>query len=327
MKRILCSIGLMVLMFLAVPYLTLRLMEPEVMVERTMATELVRRVEDVGSESRLIYSITEAHESMSDFERYLVGVVAAEMPALFHIEALKAQAVASRTYALYSMKNMGMEHFDYSRIGEIWQAYISEDEMRLRWGNDFNVHFAKITEAVYASRGEILMYEGEPIVAVFHAFSGGMTEYSENVWNEARPYLRSVNSDFYSYRADFIQELSFSGDEFLRLLRVEFSDITFGSGDIASQIIINHRTIAGYITSVTVGNKDMDGALLRRLLGLRSTNFEVSRRQDRIVFEVRGHGHGAGMSQVGANALAGMGYDYAAILKHYYFGVEIVRVE
>lgn len=325
MRHILLITGLLFLLFLAAPYVIISLLGPSP-TEASAHTDLVVFAEN-QSQNNFVYISPGGVDELDDFERYLIGVVAAEMPALFHIEALRAQAVASRTYAIYSMMHLGMDEFDYSRIGEIWQAYISEAEMRRRWGNNFDTHFSTISEAVSSTRGEILVYNGEPIVAVFHAFSGGMTEYSGNVWREQRPYLRSVNSNFYRYRADFESVREFSGNEFISLLQREFPDIVFESGDIAEQIIINERTGAGYITRLTIGNKIMDGALARRLLGLRSTNFTIHRELDKIVLHVRGYGHGAGMSQVGAHSLAGMGYSYIDILKHYYYGVELAVYE
>ena len=325
MRRTLYSILLLAIMFLAAPYLIIRITAPEAAREAVGLITLVEPVE--RSQAPDSAHIRPPPIELDDFERYLIGVVAAEMPALFHIEALRAQAVASRTYALYAMGVLGMEVFDHSRISEIWQAYISEDEMRRRWGDGFYTHFATVSEAVSSTAGEILVYNGEPIVAVFHAWSGGMTEYSANVWSEQRPYLISVNSDFYSHRTDFEQVLEFSGNEFISLLRQEFHDIVFEGGDIISQIIIDSRSRAGYVTDVTVGNKKMDGALLRRVLGLRSTNFTVSRELDKIIFRTKGYGHGAGMSQVGANALAQQGYDYVRILLHYYTGVQLVRTD
>jgi len=311
----------MSLIFLAAPYIIVKILQPEALSVTDESLTLVRRAQEQTLPD-LVYNNLEIID-LDDFERYLIGVVAAEMPALFHIEALKAQAVASRTYAIYTMQTLNMEVFDPARMSEIWQAYISEDEMRRRWGGDFDRHFATIFYAVSSTAGEILVYDGAAIVAVFHAFSGGRTEASENVWSEPRPYLRSVPSDFYSHRADFEQTLEFSGNEFIGLLRAEFSDITFDEGDIGSQITINTRTEAGYVTQATIGNKVIDGAALRRILGLRSTNFTVSRELDKIVFRVKGYGHGAGMSQVGANELALRGHSYGEILKHYYSGVEL----
>ncbi|MCL2564842.1 MAG: stage II sporulation protein D [Defluviitaleaceae bacterium] len=326
MRRALSIIGLLFLIFLAAPYAIIAVLGS---LDPPAAYAYLDLVVPAETQIRqnFVYAQTEISDEFNEFERYLIGVVAAEMPALFHIEALKAQAVASRTYAIYSMMHLDMYEFDYLRIGEIWQAYISEIEMRRRWGNDFDTHFATISNAVNSTRGEILIYDGEPIVAVFHAFSGGMTEYSGNVWAEQRPYLRSVDSSFYRYRSDFESIAEFSGNEFISLLRREFPDIVFDGGDIALQIVINERSGAGYVTRITIGNKVMDGALLRRLLGLRSTNFTIHRELDKIVFRVRGYGHGAGMSQVGAHSLAMMGYNYIDILKHYYSGAQITRYE
>lgn len=319
MKRIVLCALLLLLAFLAMPYFIVRVSRPHdgAMIEPVLVVPIT------SSRADLINLVYTQPLELCEFERYIIGVVAAEVPALFHMEALRAQAVAARTYAIYTMSALGIDEFDYERIGEIWQAYLTEADMRARWGDNFDMHFGTISEAVISTRGEIIVHNGEPVLAVFHAFSGGMTEYSENVWSAPRPYLRSVNSDFYMYRNDFEYISEFSSNTFLSLLRAEFPNIALEGSNIASQITINERSNAGYVLSITIGNKTMEGTHLRRILGLRSTNFIVRGEHDKIVFNVRGHGHGAGMSQVGANALAHSGYNYIDILKHYYSGVQI----
>ncbi|MCL2739423.1 MAG: stage II sporulation protein D, partial [Bacteroidales bacterium] len=246
----------------------------------------------------------------------------AEVPALFHMEALRAQAVAARTYAIYSMASIGMDHFDHARISEIWQAYLSESEMRARWGDNFDTHFAAIHEAVRSTKGEILVYDNEPILAVFHAQSGGQTEYSENVWRAPRPYLQSVNSNFYTYRPDFEYNHKFSTAELNTRLNSAFPNMLSDSN--APQIQINARTAAGYVQSVTIAGHPIDAIALRTALGLRSTNFTIRHENNHTIFTTRGHGHGVGMSQIGANALARRGYSYVEILAHYYRGAMVV---
>jgi len=323
-KIVVCTV-LLSLTFLAVPYFISRVLEPNasnapVVIEPVLVTPRATSQIQLKTYARPYPYLDE----LCPFERYLVGVVAAEVPALFHMEALRAQAVAARTYAIYSMSALEMYKFDHGRISEIWQAYLTEAEMRRRWGHDFDSHFGTIWEAVASTRGEVLVYDDEPILAVYHAFSGGQTEYSENVWSAPRPYLRSVNSDFYTYRADFEYTHEFSNSEFVSLLRSVFPNIELESSNIAAQIIINERSAAGYIQRITIGNQTMDATQLRNILGLRSTNFTITQNSDSIAFRTRGHGHGVGMSQVGANALARRGYSYIEILKHYFSGALLV---
>lgn len=306
MRKILYYTVLCFLLFLAAPY---------------TITSVLAHDSSSKKETGITSKIHEPIAIEDSFERYIVGVVAAEMPALYNSEALKAQAVASRTYALNFIERSGEN--DYTKIG---QAYIDEAEMRERWGDNFNVYYGKIAEAVEKSAGEIMVYEGEPIVAVFHAFSAGKTENSEDVWKENLPYLKSVDSEFDQKAQNFEQRVEFSGNEFITLLREEFPDIVFDKGDIMDQIKVNEYTEAGYVKQITIGNKIMDGSVLRRIFGLRSTNFEISRELEKIVFAVKGYGHGAGMSQVGANYLAEEGYDYKQILKYYYSDIEFDTV-
>ena len=326
-KMVACAV-LLGLIFLAVPYFIARVLEPNtsqeiVIIEPVFVAPSATSLVQIEPRLQVYIQLGEIGE-LCPFERYLVGVVAAEVPALFHMEALRAQAVAARTYAIYSMAALGMDEFDHGRISEIWQAYLTEAEMRRRWGDDFDRHFGTIWEAVASTMGEILVYNDEPILAVYHAFSGGRTEYSENVWSAPRPYLRSVSSDFYTYRADFEYVREFSNGEFISLLRSSFPNIALESGNIIAQITINERSAAGYILRITIGNQTMDGTQLRSILGLRSTNFTIAQSGDNITFRTRGHGHGVGMSQIGANALAHRGYSYVEILKHYFSGALLV---
>jgi len=320
-KKLVVCAALLSLIFLAVPYFIARVLEPNTSYESVIMEPVIvtpRTTFEVQQKSRIqVYSRS---RELCPFERYLVGVVAAEVPALFHMEALRAQAVAARTYAIYSMRTLDMDEFDYGRISEIWQAYLTEADMRRRWGDDFDIHFGTIWEAVASTRGEILIYDDEPILAVYHAFSGGRTEYSQNVWSAPRPYLRSVSSDFYTYRADFEYVREFSVGEFVSLLRTAFPNIVLDSNNIMAQININERSAAGYILRITIGNQTMDATQLRSILGLRSTNFTIAQSGDKVIFRTRGHGHGVGMSQLGANALAHQGYSYVEILKHYFSG-------
>ena len=309
MRNILQYAGLCALLFLAAPY----------MVTITMDNEGAK---PSGRISRSMEMSYDKLAQADDFDKYIIGVVAAEMPALYNLEALKAQAVASRTYSVNFMERAGVS--DYAKIT---QAYINEIEMSERWGEKYDEYYSKIAEAVLNTSKEIMVYEGEAIVAVFHAFSGGRTENSADVWKEDLPYLKSVPSEFDATANGFEQEKRFSGDEFITLLHEVYPDLVFDKGDIADQIKINEYTEGGYVKSITIGNKIMSGTALRGILFLRSANFQVYRDKEQIVFVVKGYGHGAGMSQVGANYLAGEGYSYREILAHYYSGIEFVELE
>ena len=257
-----------------------------------------------------------------DFEDYLVGVVAAEMPALFEIDALKAQAIAARTYAVRHL-DPSRVHIDLTDMSEMGQVYMCTEAMRDRWGDSFDTHYNRIRYAVESTQGQLIWYDNEPIVAVFHATSSGFTEYSADVWITQRPYLVSVYSGFDENVAGFIAEVIFTREEFIARLRNHFPDIQFSNERIIDQVVINDLTSGGAVRNVTVGNETIAGTRLRSVLGLRSSNFSVRQDGENIVFSTRGHGHGAGMSQTGANFLAQQGYTYIEILKHYYRGVSV----
>lgn len=251
-------------------------------------------------------------------ESYIIGVVAAEMPASFEKEALKAQAVAARTYAYRQVGNSAFKPED------IGQAYITADEMKERWGNSFESNYKKISEAVAETKNEIMTYDGEPILAAFHSTSGGVTESSENVWEQKLSYLTSVDSHEDEKAPGFLSETRFSKEDFIKKFSgrgAVFSD------NIQNDISITKRTAADYVAEMEIGKKIFKGTQIREILSLRSSNFTVSFNGDEIIFTTKGYGHGAGMSQYGANFMAASGDDYKKILSHYYYGVEFISIK
>ena len=255
-----------------------------------------------------------------ELEEYIVGVVAAEMPAAFPEEALKAQAVAARTYQVRKMQEVGTEDVIY----DVGQAYNSVVEQKKKWGNHYIEYANKIRTAVKDTQGEIMVYEGEPILAVFHAQSAGKTEASENVWSSPLPYLKSVDSEEDKKAPDNEYTYTFSADEVFNKLS------TLGSlNQTAKELSFANieRSDAGYIQKVRVGGMTLTGLQVRQALGLRSANFQVERKGDNFVFVTHGYGHGAGMSQYGASFLAEEGMDYKEILCHYYQGISFQNIE
>lgn len=253
-------------------------------------------------------------------EEYVKGVVAAEMPVSFEQEALKAQAVAARTYALKKME----ENENISEQ-DIEQAYLSKEELKQRWGNDYNTYWNKINKAVNDTRGLVMTYDDEMIDAVFHSTSAGYTENSENIWSQALPYLKSVDSHQDENSPEFITEVSFSSKEIISKLQSLYSDILFTDASLLQQIQIVERSQAGYILQIQIGNKMLTGKQVREALNLKSSNFTITQKDDNIIFITKGYGHGAGMSQYGANYMAKEGSTYEEILKHYYQDVKITK--
>jgi stage II sporulation protein D len=268
-----------------------------------------------------------------EIEEYLRGVVAAEMPAGFHLEALKAQAVAARTYAIYTIASRssvpGRPGAVLSTDHRVDQAWLSEDALRRQWGFlEFYWRWRRICSAVDDTRGMILTYAGDPILAVFHSDSGGVTEDSENCWSQRVPYLRSVVDPVTVASPHRDVKHVVSRSELLakaRALPAVSAAVaaTAKAKGSSGTIEVIERYPSGRVKVVRVGDKYVSGRDLREALQLRSAWFEVSEKGSEVHFVQRGNGHGVGMSQYGANAYARQGADFRSILEHYYSGVEL----
>ena len=247
---------------------------------------------------------------------YLPGAVSAEMPVLFGQEALKAQAVAIRTFVLYGPRHDGA---DVCADSGCCLSYFGEDELRARWGEDYDKYISAVREAVSATDGEILTYGGSPIQAVFHASSLGATEDSAALWSEL-PYLKSVSSpETEASVPGLVTEVRFTPEELCERLSIT------PVGEPSSWLGAIEHDSAGRVASFEIGGRVFTGAEIRGVLSLRSTAFSVTFRDGLFLFTVSGYGHGVGMSQHGANLLAGEGWSYDAILMHYYPGAVIQR--
>lgn len=267
---------------------------------------------ELPQQAKALYGLADLAPLDSELEEYVVGVVAAEMPAAFPEEALKAQAVAARTYQIRQMQAAGSDSVLY----DVGQAYITTEEQKKKWGENYAFYAGKIRNAVRATAGEIMVYNGEPILAAFHAQSAGKTEDAENVWNEAVPYLKSVNSMDDKNAPDNKTVVTFSAKEISDKLGCDVEEISILS-----------RTEAGYVDEVQAGDRIFTGREVREALALRSANFTIEKRENDIIFTVFGYGHGAGMSQYGASFLAEKGMDYHEILNHYYTDIQFEKIE
>ena len=285
---------------LAVPFVTLKFVKKD----ETVETVETPPVYTVGGE---------------DIEEYIKGVVAAEMPASFPLEALKAQAVASRTYAIRTLENADKELF----AEDIGQAYITKSEMQEKWGDSFEGFYAKISDAVDSTKDEIMVYDGEPILAVFHSTSAGKTETAGNIWNYDLPYLKTTDSEGDKLAPNFESKKKFTEEEIINAIKADYPEFSAEADRLFESIKIVERSEAGYITEIGIGNMTFTGRQIREMLGLRSSKFEAQKTSDGIEFVTQGFGHGAGMSQYGAKYMAENGSDYKDILKHYYDGVKI----
>lgn len=259
-----------------------------------------------------------------NIEDYLVGVLPAEMPPSFNLEALKAQAVAARTFILNREGAVDEKHKDATVCTDPahCKAYMSDDEADEKWGIEWEKNYKnKIKRAISETRGQILTYDNEPISAVFHSTSSGKTENSEDVWQNALPYLRSVESEGEDKSPRFKSIKEVSIEEFKQKIKALNKDVTFGNDKQSwiGNVIYNE---SGSVKTITIAGKEFKGTDIRTQFGLRSANFKISI-DDKVTFNVTGNGHGVGMSQYGANHAAENGYTYDQILKKYYSGVEI----
>ena len=246
-----------------------------------------------------------------DLEDYVLGVVACEMPASFDIEALKAMAVASRTFALYKITTN--KNYKLSTTTKD-QCYITVDKMKKNWGNSFEKNYEKIKTAVSETKNEYLTYKDKVIIAFYFSISNGYTENCENVFSQKLDYLKSVDSSWdkeYDYKQ---KTVNFTEKDFLNKL---------GINDSSIKDIQIDRSNTGRVSTIKVNDKSFKGTNFRTLLGLRSTDFEITKKDNKVYIETKGYGHGVGMSQYGANAIANKGYTYDEILKYYYTGVKI----
>lgn len=257
---------------------------------------------------------------------YLTGVVGAEMPATFEIEALKAQAVAARTYTLYKMQiNPSSNHPDADVCDDTacCKAYKDNDELKEKWGISYSAYIEKIKNVVRATDGEYLSYKNEPILAVFHSSSTGRTENSENVWGSALPYLVSVASmEDPESVPQYKSTVTISTSNFSETIKKKYPEADF-SGETDDWITDMEYSDSGRLLTARIGGVTFTGRELRTLFELRSTGMEISITDDGVVFSVTGYGHGVGMSQYGANAMAQDGSTYEEILTWYYTGTTL----
>jgi len=266
-------------------------------------------------------------------EEYIKGVVAGEMPALFHEEALKAQAVASRTYAIKRMKVFGGSGCELHKEADVCtdpthcQAWLSEDELKEKWGIlNYQSNWDKISKAVEDTKGLILVYENALIDPVFHSTSGGKTENSEDVWGKKIPYLRSVASPYEESSPKFMTRVTVSVSDFVSKLKKQKPNFKINTRSILKEIKVLELSEGGRIKRIKIGNTEWTGSEIKEIFGLNSTNFKFDVKGKYIEITVIGNGHGVGMSQYGADGMAKNGYTYDQILKHYYQGVEIANM-
>lgn len=281
-----------------------------------------------------VYNHTLDSTDEMDLDEYIKGVLAAEMPADFALEALKAQAVAARTFAygrmtgVYKAKEDAHEGADICTNYAHCQAWMSKEAAKKKWSVLFAArNWGKIERAVKETSDMIVVYQGSIANTLFHASSCGKTENAEEVWSGVSvPYLRSVESDGDEASNGYITTISLGIEQMIEKLSEAYPENEF-SEDIFESIRIIDYTTGGRVKTMKVGDVTMKGTQFRTLLGLRSSCFTLRFEDDKLEITTTGHGHGVGMSQWGADSLAKKGGTYVEILRHYYTGVDIVSIQ
>ena len=307
----------------------------EILEEKKLQKNEESNIEEVKHDYSKYGTIKLLHTSSGQIEEisideYLYGVVSAEMPANFELEALKAQAVAARTYTIYQISNNKGKHRDADICDDstCCQAWISKENRLNRWSEqERNNNWKKIVLAVNSTAGKIITYNNEAINAFFHSNSGGKTELASNVWNSGKnlPYLQSVETSGEDGYSQYSSEVIISKTDLLGKLKIEYPDIRINFDEKENIKIIDY-TESGRVRTVKFGNTEIAGTKVRSIIGLKSTNFSIKIDGDNIIFSVTGYGHGVGMSQTGADSMAKQGKKYEEILKHFYSGVKIVTI-
>lgn len=304
-NKILLAVVLMMTAILIIVNLSIKKVTEPIIMEEGKEPIVIRLLDENTNEITNI-----------NLEDYIIGVVAAEMPASFELEALKAQAVAARTFAMYKKETRNL---DYDLIkGVKDQAYKDNKTLLTQWNVNFFTNYLKIRKAVEETQGQVLTYNGEIINAFYFSMSNGYTENCELVFAQDLPYLNSVSSKWdneslnnYSYtttfsKEDFCSSLGISCD------KIEIQNIT--------------RSEANRVLTITINDQTFKGTEVRSKLGLRSTDFDITINESDIIITTRGYGHGVGMSQYGANGMAQDGYTYEKIVKYYYQNTEITNL-
>ncbi|GER69464.1 stage II sporulation protein D [Weizmannia acidilactici] len=269
-----------------------------------------------------VYRSMEKKIDRMPMEDYVAGVVAAEMPAQFRMEALKAQALTARTFIVNRLLYGG--NSDLPQNADVTdtvndQVYLSNDELKKIWGKQYRAKLNKIKKAVSATKGEIITYHNKPIDAAFFSTSNGYTENAKDYWTNPVPYLKSVKSPWDKTSPKFKKETVISVPVFEQKLGIKLSSNDMGT--------VLSRTKGKRVAKIQIAGNVFTGRQVRDKLSLPSSDFTWVRKGNEIVVTTKGYGHGVGMSQYGANGMAKEGKDYKAIVTYYYKGVEIVPID
>ena len=273
----------------------------------------------------IYYEVNNTKEKLS-FDQYLIGVVAANMSAGYHIEALKAQAVIARTYALYNIALLTKDDPDKDTFttSELGLSYISLEKLKDFWGNEnYSAYFSKLENAVNGTKDEVILYEEDLILPVFFNTGSGYTRNAEEAWGISIPYLTSVSSKQDVTSTNYLSIDEFEVDELTALLEKYYQDLSLSEASFFQEVKVTGRDSTGYVTKINLGNLTVSGEEFAKVLGLASNHFYIEEYEGQVRIICNGCGHGIGLSQYGANAMAEEDTSYDDILKYYYSGTVV----
>lgn len=319
-KKILCMALIFVSVMLLVPLTAMK--SNSGAVTAGSKVDNIPKAEKAATDTFRIYDSQTEKITEMKAEDYIFGVVAAEIPASYESEALKAQAVAAYTFACYRRAQNSEKDYDLTTDYTTDQSYISKETAKERWGSNADAYMEKIEDAVSSVSGYMITYDGSPALAVYHAVSSGKTESAKNVWGKDYAYLQPVSSIGDKLSPDYISTLEISAEDLANKLSEEITV----TGDASDYFGKCTRTDSGTVSEIAVCGQTLKGARIRSLLDLRSSAFEISYKDGIFTFTVYGYGHGVGMSQYGANYMAKQGADYKQILTAYYTDCKIKKV-
>lgn len=330
MRKSICLIMIIISLMFLIPTIFVNKRTIQISGEKTEEKEQEEQLQTIDYDYIKYSSIKLLHKDTNEVEEvkldeYIVCVVSAEMPVSYDIEALKAQAIVARTYTIYKITTSKKhENADICDKSICCQAWISKEDRLKKWDSEeANSNWNKIVKAVNDTAGKIITYEGKPINAFFHANSGGKTQIPLYVWGgSGYPYLQVVETAGEENYSQYSSEAKFKKEEFIEKIKKEHEDFEMDFKE-KNCIEIKERDKSDRVLTVKIGNLNLSGVETRTLLGLRSANFTVEINEDEVLFKVIGYGHGVGMSQTGADALAKQGKTCEEIIKHFYTGVEI----
>lgn len=304
MKRLL----LLTILLIVLPIVTILILKPKQLQINQYELEKNTQVRVKRNETNIIEIIP--------LEQYLVGVLAGEMPVSYDIEALKAQAVAARTYTIRKIEINKQNEYDVIDTTND-QVYLDQNYLKQLWQEKYEQNIKKIKQAIKETSGEYITYNGKTIQAFFFSTSSGTTENCKDVFGENLPYLTSVTSTWDQNSPSYLTTTTFTKEEFYQKLEIPYEE------NLNVEI---ERNQTNSINQITINNITLKGTKFRFKLGLKSTNIEIEEQEDHIIIKSKGYGHGVGMSQYGAYELAKQGYTYEEILKYYYQGIEFKKI-